>query len=173
MAARGPRALTPMQRAFVAAYVGEARGQGATAARMAGYKGNNHVLAVTAQGLLKNPSIKQALEVFRMATATAAIMTAEQCAERLSRIGRGDETLTEKRVVNGGPAGFVDVETPPGFAHQIEAIKALVKMRGYDKPATPEDQEAPTVSPDMERALIRLAQLTPEQWAAFQAGVTS
>ena len=147
------RPLTPRQQAFVAAYVGAAKGNATEAARIAGYNGNDNVLGVTGHELLKHPKVAHALSVFRMATHTTAIMTAEEAAERLSRIARGDPELTEKRVVNGGPAGFVDVETPPAFSHQIEAIKALAKMRGYDAPVKSEVAVS-ALAPETEAALI-------------------
>jgi hypothetical protein len=158
------RALTSKQRAFIAAYVGEARGVGAAAARMAGYKGNNHALAVEAQRLLDTPRVKQALDVFRMATARKATKSAEDIAEWLCQVMDGE--ITEPQQEGG--------EGPPRMKDRLTACGHYIKIRGLDRPApVVEGQDAPTVSPDMERALIRLAQLTPEQWAAFQAGVTS
>lgn len=151
------RPLTPKQRAFVAAYVGAARGNGAEAARLAGYAGTPAVLAAMAQQNLGLPHIASALETFRLATEPASIMSATEAAERLSRIARGDEDIKEKRVVNGGQAGFVDVETPPSITHQIDAIKVLSKMRGYEAPTKTEVTGALAVevslSPEQESAL--------------------
>jgi phage terminase small subunit len=148
------RPLTPKQQAFVAAYVGEAKGNATQAARLAGYEGNDLTLrAVGAENLTK-PAIIAALDVFRMATHTEAIMSAQEMAERLSRLSRGDETLTEKRLVSGGKDGFVVEDMPPLFTHQLEAMKALAKMRGYDAPTRSEVAMVATLAPEAEANLI-------------------
>jgi len=53
-----PRDLTTKQRLFIAAY----KGNGADAARQAGYKGDNHALAVVAEKLLTNSDILSAIQ---------------------------------------------------------------------------------------------------------------
>lgn len=52
------RALTPKQQRFVDLY----DGNGTEAARLAGYGGNDNVLAVTARDLLRNPKIDAAIK---------------------------------------------------------------------------------------------------------------
>lgn len=55
------RSLTSKQQAFVDAYVGIARGNATKAARLAGYVGDDNVLAVTGHDNLRNPKIEQAI----------------------------------------------------------------------------------------------------------------
>ena len=57
-----PRPLTPKQRAFVAAYIGEARGNATEAARLAGYKGAERTLISIGHENLTKPDIKRAVE---------------------------------------------------------------------------------------------------------------
>lgn len=54
--------LTMRQRLFVVAFVGEAQGRPGQAAKLAGYKGSSHNLAVQAHKLRKNPKIQAAIE---------------------------------------------------------------------------------------------------------------
>ncbi len=111
------RPLTPKQQAFVAAYVGAAKGNATQAARMAGYDGNAHTLTAVGAENLAKPESAHAIEVFRLATHTTAIMTAEEAAERLSRIGRGDPELLEKRLSQSTMKQLLDENPdmmPPG-----------------------------------------------------------
>ena len=54
--------LTGKQRAFIAAYLGDAHFNATKAARIAGYKGNGNTLGVTAFHLLRNPKIKEQID---------------------------------------------------------------------------------------------------------------
>lgn len=74
------RSLTLRQEAFIAAYLGDARGVGRTAARMAGYQGKPATLDVTASDLLSNPKVAAAVE------AGKARIRAEGIASREARI---------------------------------------------------------------------------------------
>jgi hypothetical protein len=56
------RPLTIKQHLWVDAYLGSANGNGVAAARRAGYKGNDNVLAVTANDNLRNPKIRAEIE---------------------------------------------------------------------------------------------------------------
>jgi len=55
------RELTQRQRAFLAAYLGEARGVGIKAARLAGYRGTEHYLRTIASKLVTNGDIAAAI----------------------------------------------------------------------------------------------------------------
>jgi phage terminase small subunit len=57
--------LTEKQRRFVLAYIGEARGNGTEACRIAGYKGNDKTLSVVATENLGKPSIAEAIQESR------------------------------------------------------------------------------------------------------------
>ena len=154
--------LTPKQAKFIAEYLGGANGNGAEAARRAGYKGNPKTLSVVASENLAKPAIAAAIRDHREKTVSDGILTAQECAVLLSGMATG--ALGEDQPEGG--------QAPAKHATRIKAIEVLARLRGYDKPADASAAPAaPSVSPDMERALIRLAQLTPEQWAAWQAGV--
>lgn len=76
--------LNPRQQAFVDAYTGN----GTAAARAAGYEGDDATLAVTANRLLKNAKVKEALDARRRtaeATAASVTATAGRIATRLER----------------------------------------------------------------------------------------
>ena len=64
MAKKGPnKELTPRQRAFIAAYTGEAQFNGTKAARIAGYSAKtDNSLAVTAYTLLRNIQIRAEID---------------------------------------------------------------------------------------------------------------
>lgn len=72
--------LTGLQWAFVVAYTGEARFNGTDAARIAGYKGNDNVLAVTASNNLRIPKIRAAID----ARMKSLIMSADEAMLRLT-----------------------------------------------------------------------------------------
>lgn len=153
------RPLTARQQAFVAAYVGAAHGNATQAARMAGYTGSPETLAVTGARTLRDARVAHALSVFRMATAKKGIKTAEEVAEWLCNVMDGE-------VHEPQPSGC---EGPPRLRDRLTACGMYIKVRGMDEPA-PVAPAPPEVNPEMERALVRLAQLTDEQWAAFQRG---
>lgn len=54
--------LTPKEQLFVAHYLGEARGNGTKAMRLAGYKGDDNTLAVGASQNLRKPKIAAAID---------------------------------------------------------------------------------------------------------------
>ncbi len=54
--------LTELQRRFVEAYMGAAKGNATESARIAGYKGGDKSLAATASRLLRNVKVQAAIE---------------------------------------------------------------------------------------------------------------
>jgi hypothetical protein len=78
--------LEGKERAFVEAYFGAARFNGTEAARMAKFKGNRNVLAVTASRLLRKAKIKEYVDE-RFAILQ---MPANEVLTRLTEIGRGN-----------------------------------------------------------------------------------
>lgn len=147
--------LTPKEQAFVNEYVGRAAGNGVAACKAAGYKGNPKVLAVQASRLLAKANVKLALDEHRAQTLSDGIMTATEVAVRLSGIAMG--VVKEKRIISSGKDGFVEADLPPQCGTQIEAMKVLAKVRGY---------EAPTKS-EVTGALL-VGHLTPDQDSALQ-----
>lgn len=156
------RPLSERERKFAIAFV--ASGVGATAAKAAGYKGSSKVLTIQAGRLLAKAVVQAAIAAAREASQVAGILTATECAVRLSGIGAG--ILTERKVTSSRGRSsadeddFVEVETPPSFDTQIKAIQTLAKLRGYEAPTKQEHTGAValevSLSPDVEAAL--------EQW---------
>ena len=81
--------LTEKQRRFVEAYMGAAAGNGAEAARQAGYKGNDATLRVVAAENLAKPNVRAAIEERR--TARPDIATREERQAFWSAVMRGQE----------------------------------------------------------------------------------
>lgn len=97
--------MTPKQRAFIAAYAGNAT----EAARKAGYRGSDAVLGQTGYELLKKPEIAEAIAKRETKKHAGLIATREEVEERLTAFIR---------------------ESPTKEA--IAAIGALAKMRGWN-----------------------------------------
>ena len=83
--------VSERQRRFVAAYSGEAAGNGVQAARLAGYEGTPDVLAVTASRLLRNAKVGSALR--EAAAEIANVSVADRCERQqfLTAIMRDDD----------------------------------------------------------------------------------
>lgn len=72
------------QQLFRDLYLGEARGNGTLAAKLAGYSGDYNTLAVMAHNLLKIPKIQESIQKVR----DKSLMDAEEVLCRLSKHGR-------------------------------------------------------------------------------------
>lgn len=77
--------LTPKEQLFVDGYLGEAHFNATKAMRLAGYKGNNNVLAVSAYRLLRKPKI--AAQILERLNEHA--MSSNEVLARLSKQARG------------------------------------------------------------------------------------
>lgn len=77
--------MTDKEELFINAYLGEARFNATRAMRIAGYKGNDNVLAVSGHRLLRKPKI---VELVRERINEAA-MSANEVLSRLSDVARG------------------------------------------------------------------------------------
>jgi phage terminase small subunit len=140
--------LTPKQQAFVAAYVGEARGNATQAARLAGYSGSDRTLQVTGHEVLSNPKVSQAIAEHREKTQAAGILSAIECAVLLSGMATGQVTEPAQE---GG-------EQPARIKDRVAAINVLAKIRGYE--AATKTEHSGTVALEVS--------LTPEQDAALE-----
>jgi hypothetical protein len=80
--------LTPKESLFVSAYLGEARFNATQAARVAGYRGSDGVLNVTAHRLLRNPKVSAIVN----GRINEAAMSSNEVLSRLSDIARGKVT---------------------------------------------------------------------------------
>lgn len=97
--------MTPKQRAFVAAYAGNAT----EAARKAGYTGTDLTVGAVACRLLKKPEVAAAIAARETKRHDGLIATREEIEERLTVALRSDD-----------------------LALAIKAGGALAKMRGYN-----------------------------------------
>jgi phage terminase small subunit len=137
------RPLTPKQQAFIAAYVGEAKGNATAAARMAGYRGNDKVLCEQGRQNLEHPGIIQALSRFReelsrlsAETGQRQLLTAARSHELLTRIAEGEELETTVTVNKHGE--FVENVAPPRMRDRLKAIEVAGKQLGWDAPVKTE-----------------------------------
>lgn len=80
--------LTHKQELFVNAYLGEAKGNATEAARLAGYKGTEKSLNVTAYDLLRNPKISELVEK----RTSEAAMSATEVLQKLSEIANRERS---------------------------------------------------------------------------------
>ncbi len=78
--------LTQKQRLFVEAYIGPANGNARTAARMAGYSGDDNALSSRAFELMRNPKIAELIGV----RVQEAVMRANEVLSELSAIAKAD-----------------------------------------------------------------------------------
>jgi hypothetical protein len=122
--------LTELQRAFVAEYRGE--GDGARAARAAGYQGNDKTVSVAVARLLKHPLVLEALEARR---AERAAQAAAQPPEATRTTGTATERLELLMALARDP------EVHP--RDRVKAIATAAQLAGelgrgrYDLPAAP------------------------------------
>lgn len=105
------RKLTPKRQRFVDAYTGEAMGNGAEAARIAGYA---HPVK-QASRLLTFVDVAAAIAERRAQTTRQAISTAAERQEWLSRVHRGEVD---------------DGESDASLKDRIKALELLGKMQG-------------------------------------------
>lgn len=80
--------LTEKERRFVAAYLGEANGNGTEAVRVAGYRGTPGSLRVKANRLLTKGNVAQAVADFQAVRDQEAIATADERDRLLTDIAR-------------------------------------------------------------------------------------
>lgn len=119
--------LTKKQQDFADYYI--ELGNAEKAAIKAGYsksyaRGNAHKLVA-------NVSIKKYIDVKMEKLASERIMSAQEILERLSLIANAEITET---VVVANAEGYAEVEKPPDFKVQIQAMKELLKRYpGNDK----------------------------------------
>jgi phage terminase small subunit len=78
--------LTQKQRLFVEAYIGPANGNARTAARMAGYSGDDNALSSRAFELMRNPKIAELIGV----RVQEAVMLSNEVLSELSAIAKAD-----------------------------------------------------------------------------------
>lgn len=113
--------LTPKQSLFIEKYLGEAHFNATKAAEMAGYSGSKNVLGVTAYDLLRNPKIKEQIDL----TLSAMTMPANVVLTRLTEISEGKVTDFYNE------AGNFDLEMAKrnGKDHLLKKVKQKQTIR--------------------------------------------
>lgn len=122
MSARKERPLTERQTRFVEAYA--ASGNATHSARVAGYAGADHALAVEGSKLLTNPKVSTAIAELSRKRTRALVATREERLETLSAIERGE--LHAPIAVAAGKIIF----GPPSHADRTRASLAIARMNG-------------------------------------------
>lgn len=122
---KNERPPTERQRRFAESFTGPAMGNGTEAARLAGYKGSDNVLAVQASANLRNPKVVALIEEMNATIRSAAIMTAEERQRWLTKVVRGEETDTA--IVEGE-----SVTVPASLRMKLLASEQLNKMQGSE-----------------------------------------
>ncbi|WP_339014272.1 terminase small subunit [Lactococcus garvieae] len=119
--------LTKKQQDFADYYI--ELGNATQAAIKAGY--SEKYAGQNADKLLKNTNIKKYIDEKMAQLASERIMSAQEILERLSLIANAEITET---VVVANAEGYAEVEKPPDFKTQIQAMKELLKRYpGNDK----------------------------------------
>ena len=119
--------LTKKQQDFADYYI--ELGNATQAAIKAGY--SEKYAGQNADKLLKNTNIKKYIDDKMAQLASERIMSAQEILERLSLIASAEITET---VVVANTEGYAEVEKPPDFKTQIQAMKELLKRYpGNDK----------------------------------------
>lgn len=116
--------LTEKQRRFVEAYCGLALGNATEAARLAGYKGSDGTLGVTAHETLKNPKVRRAIEEASAQVRSQAIADRRERMEWLTSVMRG--TIKAPKYLMSGEC----VDAEPDWRERVKACELLGKMSG-------------------------------------------
>lgn len=132
MAKNKPGKLTPKQQRFVDAYTGEAKGNGAQAARLAGYKGTPAALRTMAQENLAKPLIAAAIAAITEEMRAPLIASRKERQALLTKMLR--ESVTEEVVVTVGTGmGCSQIEKTRkdiSARDRLKALELLGKMQG-------------------------------------------
>lgn len=125
-------ALNTRQRAFVAAYAGNAT----EAARVAGYTGSDAVLGVTGHELLKKPEIRAAIDKRQARREKKLIATREEVEQRLTKLIRSTKpdlalkAMAQFAKMSGWNLSKMVVQGELSLEQLI--LKAEAKNRGND-----------------------------------------
>lgn len=117
-----PRPLTERQRRFVEAYA--ASGNGTHAARIAGFAGDDHVLAIAGSRLLANAKVASAIAEHARKHTRANVAAREERLELLTSIARGQ--ISAPIGISGGKV----VYGPPTAGERRRAAMDLARMNG-------------------------------------------
>lgn len=112
--------LTEKQKKFADYYI--ELGNATQAAIKAGYSAK--YANTNASKLLQNTTIKSYIDERMEQLASERIMSAQEILERLTKIAKAD---IKETVVIANAEGYSEVEKPPDFKVQIQAMKELLK----------------------------------------------
>ena len=135
---RHPDGLSERERRFVENFMGRAHGNGAKAARLAGY--SKRSARVTASVLLAKPNIRHAIEA--RVRADSSVATREQIQQFLSAILRGDGPYVLLRMRDRLKATELLGKSHKMFSERIEVTGTdggpiVVTFGGRHKPRQP------------------------------------
>jgi phage terminase small subunit len=124
--------LRPMEELFVEAYVGVARLNGTESARLAGYKGDDRTLGVTAHRLLRRAKVKRAIaarlaKVKRMLSADEVLQEIASIALSLDAADR--DRLKALELLGRHYKLFTD-RTEHAIAEGVEVSPAVTALVG-------------------------------------------
>ena len=132
--------LPAKRRAFVTAYLGEAKRNGTRAAELAGYAHPR----TEAQRILGEPVVAEVVEALIAETEAEAIADAEEVWRFLTSVMRGNVS-TPMHDLEGNPTETV---APPTMRERLSAASELAKLRGYQGNAGA-DAQGPTAMPQV------------------------
>ena len=127
--------LTPKERRFVEAYMGDADGNGTRAAQLAGYRGNSGTLGAIAYETLKRPHVREAIAA--LAELDPLVMGRIERMRRLTKIARGE--LTDQRI--GAEGEVYEMRVP--VREQHAAIRTIAELVGDFRAAKESEKEDP------------------------------
>jgi phage terminase small subunit len=133
-----PDGLNLRQTLFVEAYLGDARGNGVQAARMAGYSGTPNVLHVTAARLLRNATVLARIRerVAAITDDTTAILQALW--EVASAPTAHHMVVTREEQFDADGNRVKEMQVRQDYSAKVRALELLMKYHGMltNKPPT-------------------------------------
>lgn len=168
-----PGQLTEKQRRFVEFYTGEAKGNGALAARLAGYQGTDKALTVAGSRLLATASVAAAIQSAFAAVRSKATLTRREVAEFLAKAVR-EEIEEDVVVVQGegdGMSTATTVRKRIGARDRLKAAEVHLKVSGdmIEKVEVKSDVHLKTLLQRVGKRVFakEFKHLTPEAWNEF------
>ncbi len=134
--------LSPKQRLFVSAYLGQAKFNATAAARLAGYKGNAVTLGAVGAENLKKPQIKTAID----GGLTALTMPANEVLARITDIAKGKVT----DVVDSD--GRFDLKTAK--ANGKDGLLKKIKIKRTSRVIRERDENGDVTDTDIETSIL-------------------
>lgn len=151
-----PEDLTGKQRAFINAYLGEAKFNATEAARIAGYKGDDTVLAAVGYENLRKPQIEAEVK----SRFNEATMSANEVLARLTEIASGQ--ITDFLDEDG--AFSLKITKQRGKAHLLKKLKIKRSSKKVDSFTQGQEEEKETLETSLVHEDVEL-----EMYSAHEA----